>query len=338
MNFVGLDVHWKTSTYCILNDNGKKIKTQVVKGGWDMLLHKLCSDRDLTGQWSVCFEASCGYGALYERLKRIAHSVTVAHPGLVRLIFNSKRKNDRVDAVKLAKLLYLDEVPRAYVPKQEVRDWRKMIEFRCSLVNKRVAIKNSIRSLLRGHGIQMPRSLWTLKGLAWLKTAELPSAQAELQRDMLLADLDHSDKQVQRVTDELDKRADSDPRVALAKTVPGIGNRTAEALVAYIDDPKRFGRNCAIGSYFGLVPCQDASANRNRLGHITKDGPGTARKYLCEATWKAIRKDAAVRKRFDQLSHGKKDRRKIALVATAHWLLRCILAMLQNNEEWRHAA
>jgi transposase len=338
MNFVGLDVHWKTSTYCILNNNGKKIKTQVVKGGWDMLLHMLRSDRDLTGRWSVCFEASCGYGALYEKLKRLACKVTVAHPGLVRLIFKSKKKNDRIDAEKLAKLLYLDEVPRAYVPKQEIRDWRKMIEFRCSLVNKRVAIKNSIRSLLRGHGIQMPKYLWTLKGLAWLKEIELPSSQAELQRDMLLADLNHASKQVKRVTVELDRRADSDPGVTLAKTVPGIGNRTAETLVAYIDDPKRFGRNCAIGSYFGLVPCQDASANKNRLGHITKDGPATARKYLCEATWKAIRGDTTVRKRFEQFSHGKKDRRKIALVATAHWLLRCILSMMQTGEVWRQAA
>jgi hypothetical protein len=74
MNFVGLDVHWKTSTYCILNNNGKKIKTQVVKGGWDMLLHMLRSDRDLTGRWSVCFEASCGYGALYEKLALLPKS------------------------------------------------------------------------------------------------------------------------------------------------------------------------------------------------------------------------------------------------------------------------
>ena len=62
MNSGGLDVHWNTSAYCILNKNGKKIKTQVVKGGWNMLLQTLRKDRDLTGRWSVCFEASCSYG------------------------------------------------------------------------------------------------------------------------------------------------------------------------------------------------------------------------------------------------------------------------------------
>ena len=87
-----------------------------------------------------------------DRLSKMASRVVVAHPGQVRLIFNTKRKNDRVDAGKLAKLLFLDEVPTVYVPGSETRDWRKMIEFRRSLVQKQTAIKNSIRSLLRGEG------------------------------------------------------------------------------------------------------------------------------------------------------------------------------------------
>ena len=56
-------------------------------------------------------------------------------------------------------------------------------------------------------------------------------------------------------------------------TIPGVGVRTAEAFVAHVDDVTRFARTNRVGSYFGLVPCQDASADRNRLGHITKDGP-----------------------------------------------------------------
>ena len=66
--------------------------------------------------FAVCFEASAGYGYLFERLQRVARRVVVAHPGHLRLIFRSKRKNDRVDAEKLAKLLFLDEVPGVYVP------------------------------------------------------------------------------------------------------------------------------------------------------------------------------------------------------------------------------
>ena len=59
----------------------------------------------------ICFEATCGYGPLHDALAKFASRVVVAHPGRLRLIFRSKRKNDRVDAQKLAKLLHLDEVP-----------------------------------------------------------------------------------------------------------------------------------------------------------------------------------------------------------------------------------
>jgi len=100
--------------------------------------------------FAVCFEASTGYGYLFEHLQTIARRVVVAHPGQLRLIFRSKRKNDRVDAEKLAKLLFLDEVPPVYVPSSEVRSWRGFIGHRYKLVRERTRTKNSIRALLGG--------------------------------------------------------------------------------------------------------------------------------------------------------------------------------------------
>ena len=111
--------------------------------------------------FAVCFEATTGCGYLHARLSRMAKRVVVAHPGQLRLIFRSKRKNDRVDALKLAKLLFLGEVPPVYVPSASVRAWRGMIEFRTRLVGERTRVKNRIRALLRTPGIVAPRSLWT---------------------------------------------------------------------------------------------------------------------------------------------------------------------------------
>lgn len=102
MQYVGMDVHWRQTTICILDENGRRVKTFNIRGPWQKVLEELGR---IEGQWAVCFEASCGYGWLYERLKRMAQKVVVAHPGQLRLIFRSKRKSDRVDAEKLAKLL-----------------------------------------------------------------------------------------------------------------------------------------------------------------------------------------------------------------------------------------
>jgi len=159
-----------------------------------------------------------------------------------------------------------------------------------------------------------------------------------MQRDLLMEELDQYDRQVSRVTEVLDRIGQGHPGVALLRSIQGVGPRTAEAVVAYIDDPQRFSRTRQIGAYFGLVPCQDSSASKNRLGHITKDGPSSVRRLLIEASWQVIRHCAVARALFDRIHAGKKDRRKVALVAVAHWLSRCMLSMLRTGEWWRYAA
>jgi transposase len=78
------------------------------------------------------------------------------------------------------------------------------------------------------------------------------------------------------VEQELNRQARKTPAVALLRTIPGVGARTAEAVVAFIDDPHRFRNAKAVGRYFGLVPSQDQSGERNRLGHVTREGPPAA--------------------------------------------------------------
>ena len=212
-----------------------------------------------------------------------------------------------------------------------------MIETRQRRLTDRTRTKNRIRGLLRGQGITAPRrpGLWTRKGLAWLRQVALPSPDIELDRDLLLDDLERQETALRRVERRLNQIAATHPGVTLLRTIPGVGPRTAEAVMAYIADARRFGRSRQVGSYFGLVPCQDQSADRNRLGHITREGPATVRRLLVEAAWQAIRRDARARAYFERVQHGDAGRKKIALVATAHYLVRCMHAMLRDNEGWR---
>lgn len=332
MWYVGLDVHKLMSCVCILDENGKTIKEFKIVGAWSVVLAALAK---IEKRFAICYEASCGYGYLHDQLRRIAARVVVAHPGKTRLIFQSKRKNDRIDARKLATLLFLNEVPTVHVPRLDIRSWRRTIEFRQRLIGRRTDLKNSLRSLLRGHGVELPtgKALWTLKSQAWLERVELPDEVA-VERDMLLDDMRRMAPKIKQVEKILKQRADAHPGVTVLMTIPGVGIRTAEAVVAYIDDAKRFSRNKQIGAYFGLVPCEDTSVKR-RLGHITADGPATVRKLLAEAAWQAIRRNASVRKRFERIHGGKSDRRKIAIVAIAHYLARVMLAMLRTGECWR---
>lgn len=332
MRYVGLDVHWRQTTICILDENGRRVKRLTVRGNWSRLLREL---RRLKRPWQVCFEASTGYGWLYDRLARMAQRVTVAHPGHLRLIFRSKRKNDRADAEKLAKLLYLDEVPSVYVPTEQVRAWRGMIEHRHRLVAERVRVKNRLRAWLRTHGTVAPKYLWARRGRAWLAGVSVATELDAVRRDDLLERLNGLDAMIRRVEKLLARIARKHPAVTLLLKIPGVGIRTAEAVVAYVADVRRFPRISQVGSYFGLVPCQDQSGRTNRLGHITRQGPATVRKLLVEAAWQAIRHSPRVRAYFDRVGKGDPERRKIALVATAHYLLRVMVTMLRTGELWR---
>jgi transposase len=89
-----------------------------------------------------------------------------------------------------------------------------------------------------------------------------------------------------------------------------------------------------VGRYFGLVPSQDQSGDKNRLGHITREGAPVVRQLVAEASWQAIRRSPTVRALFERAQRGDPQRKKIALVATAHYVVRVMWAMLKHGTVW----
>jgi transposase len=333
MFHVGLDIHTKRISICALDEKGQVVHRSQVRTIQDLV-------RVLTGlpdRFEVCYEASCGYGHFHDLLRPLATPVVVAHPGQLRLIFRSKDKNDRKDAERLAKLLYLGETPTVHVPSLAVRTWRELINCRSQVIAKRTRAKNTVRALLRGAGVAPPKQpgLWTKKGLAWLRQLKLPTASQELRRDLLLEEIETLIRQVRRIERQLNHQAGQTPAVARLRSIPGVGARTAEAVAAFIDDPQRFGNAKAVGSYFGLVPCQDQSGDRNRLGHITREGAPVVRQLVAEAAWQAQRRSPTVRAYFERAQRGDPQRKKIALVATAYYLVRVMWALLKRGTVWQ---
>lgn len=333
MFYVGLDVHAKSIVICVLTEFGKvyhRCKVRTI----DQMLRYL---EELGEPFQVCFEASLDYGVLFETLSKIAEHVEVAHPGKLYAIYRSKRKNDRNDAELLAKLLYIEAVPIVHVPSRQVRAWRELITFRSRQVQKRTRAKNGLRAILRSLRIAVPAKmgLWTARGMIWLRSLSFENEMHALKRDLLLEEIQTLNVQLFRVEKELAQFADNCPAVAQLRTIPGVGPRTAEAVVAFVDDPKRFPHSRKVGAFFGLVPCQDQSGPVNRLGHITKQGPSVVRHLLTEAVWQAVRRSATVKAFFERVQRSDPARKKIAIVATAHYLVRVMWSMLKTGSEWK---
>lgn len=254
-----------------------------------------------------------------------------------------RRKNDRCDALKLAQLAAVQQLREVYIPSLTVRQWRALIAFRQQLVRRRSQIKNHIRDLLVSEGQLLPRGAkcWTQLGQTHLAALAQPLEAVELaelwrgQLDVELRQLQALQAEIAKVEEKLHVLASAEPRVALLRTVPGVGPRLAEAIVALVDRPERFRDAEQVSAYIGMVPKELDSGETRRRGPITKQGSRLVRSLLVEVAWAALRYNGWARATYERISGGKKSRRKIAIVAVGRRLLVRCWAMLRDDACWQ---
>jgi transposase len=141
-----------------------------------------------------------------------------------------------------------------------------------------------------------------------------------------------------RVEQKLGQIGRRDERIVRLQTIPCVGPRTAEMLVAVLDDPHRFPSQKAVGSYVGLTPRQYQSGQTDRSGGISKQGHRQLRRILVEVSWLALRYNATLRGVYERICRGSPSRKKIAIVAVARKLLVIAWAMLRDGTAWRPRA
>jgi transposase len=255
---------------------------------------------------------------------------------------HSKRKTDRDDALRLAQLEALGDLPVVRLPDPKTRQWRQRIALRQKLVGQRVRVRNRVRALLVSRGLPQPvgHRAWTEEGLALLEGHARPLAECGPQEswrgllDLSLLEYRHLLGLIGQAEARLDAIGQADARVRRLRTIPGVGPRTAEAVVAYLDDAGRFSSGKEVSAYAGLVPRQYQSGECDRRGRITRRGPGLLRKLLVECAWAMLRYNAWAREQYQRLNRGGA-RKKQAVVALARKLLVRCWAMLRDGRDWQ---
>jgi transposase len=255
---------------------------------------------------------------------------------------HAKRKTDKDDALRLAQLEALGQLPTVVIPPKQTREWRSLIAYRQDLVGRRVALQNRIHALLVGQGLPAPRGhrAWTEAGLHEIAGHARSLAECgldELWRGLLeltLTEYRHLLALLKQAEARLDALAKADAGVRLLESIPGVGSRTAEVIVAYLGEPKRFQTAKQVSAYGGLVPRQYQSGESDRRGRITRRGPALLRKLLVECAWVMLRYNRWARVVYVRLSRGKA-RKKQAIVALARKLLVRCWAMLRDKVRWR---
>jgi transposase len=338
--YIGFDIDSKKTAVCVVQQGHKdqytNLPTEIAA-----MQEYLQSLREPGTQLHLTFEIGGEAGYRYDALRPQVDTLTVSNPNQMTWIFRSRKKNDRIDARKQAVLLSIGEVPAVHIPRREIRQWRVVIQHRRTLVNQLTAVKNRIRAVLKAQGLAQarhPGGWWKAANLAWMEElsqdwTEVASEQLwRVQLAALLEQRQNLADQQAEVTRYLDGYLAKQPGGTLLMSIPGVGPRTAEAILAYTDDIHRFRRTRQYCAYFGLTPKLDESGSVRHLGHISKEGPAVARWLLVESAWRAIEKSPGLKAFYERVLAGQKNRRKIAIVATARKLVSIMRTMQKTGE------
>jgi transposase len=333
--YIGFDVSDKSVVACVLQG---KDRPRFAKLPMDLGVLRTWLEREAQGGVAVrlTFEVSGTAGWLHDGLVDAVTALVVCNPREMKWIYRTRKKTDRIDAEKMARLFQAGLLPTVHLPGVSVRVWRQLIQHRRQLMNSAVQVKNRIRMHAKSRGYRRPgvgRNWWTKGNRQWLTT----TFAADLVMMNYLGQLSLLADQIMTATVKLDARLAADAGGVLLQSIPGIGPRTAEAILAYTDDISRFRSGREYASYFGLTPRLDESGPVSRFGHISKCGPSVVRWLLCESSWRAVAKSPSLRAFYEQVRQGSQERKKIAVVAVARKLLTIIRAMLLTGEVFNEA-
>ena len=259
-----------------------------------------------------------GHARWFERLLQdLQFELWIGDAAEIRSKRVRKQKTDRQDAQLLLRLLMEDRFPRIWVPDAENRDLRQLLWHRHRLVQMRTRVMNQLHVVALNQGLRRKKALWRAAGRQELESIAL-APWASRRRQDLLDLLDQLTPKIQQLTGALEEEVEKRPVARRLLTHPGVGPLTALAFELVIGMPERFHCGKQIASYVGLVPTEESSGNRRRLGHISKQGNVLLRFLRVEAAQVTVRSQPEWRSRFFHLAMRRG--RKIAKVAMARKL------------------
>ncbi|MGA8223544.1 MAG: IS110 family transposase [Candidatus Acidiferrales bacterium] len=265
----------------------------------------------------VGMEAS-GQARWFERLlAELNFELWIGDAAEIRSKRVRKQKTDRQDAQLILKLMLKDDFPRIWVPSWENRDLRQLLWHRHRMVQARTRIMNQLQAVALNEGLRCKKRLWREAGREQLEAFRLAPWASRRRRDLLEL-MDRLNPTITDLTQTIEQEAEKCPAAQRLMTHPGVGPLTALAFVLIIGTADRFQCGKQIASYLGLVPLEESSGNRRRLGHITKQGNALLRFLLVEAAQVSVRSIPEWRNKYFHLAMRRG--RKIAKVAMARRL------------------
>jgi transposase len=335
MKYVGVDLHKKTISLCVVMPKAGQrvvIKRETLRCDEP---RRIESWFRRLGAFQMTVEATSSYEWFIQLVEPLANRIVLAHPKKLRVIAESTRKTDKLDAQVLAEFLSLDMVPAAHRPSPRLREHRSLVRQRQYIQRRITSAKNRLRHLLSQYNADV-KYLFSEKGQAYLNKLPLSAADRFVVRQ-LQASLDHWRGQLGELHVELRRFAKKAPTAEretrqVLETIPCVGPVTVEVVLSELGDVRRFRSQKQVAAYAGLAPGIRESGSRTKQLGITKEGSGLLRWVMIQTAWRLVGKTRRWGLAYERLKA--RTGSKKAIVAIARRLLGVMVAMLSSGQRY----
>ena len=338
MNFIGVDLHKKSITICVMDEKRKVLARKTLACTQTDEIVEFCRQ---FRPFKVVVEATASYLWFVELVEPLAEKVVLANPKKLRVIAESTKKTDRLDAQVLTEFLVLDMIPESYQPTPRQRQHRALVRHRQYLQGRITSVRSKIRHILSNYNADRKDLFSANCGPAYLKEVRLSDVDRFVIKQLWAEWQDHLaqrlavSKKLKAFVAKAPQR-EAEAREIL-KTAPGVGPVTAEVVLSELGDISRFRNAKAVCAYAGLVPVVRQSGERKSKDmKITKEGSGLLRWALVEAAWRLVGNSPKWAALFARLMH--RSGKKRAIVAVARKLLCVLYAMLRTSTPYKIVA
>ena len=332
IRFVGIDLHKQTITIAVVSGDRKLISRKRFSN-WqtDAIIAYLKWHAPL----ELVVEATASYEWFVQLVEPYAKRVVLAHPGKLRVIAESPRKSDNLDAKVLAEMLASGHIPESYRPTPRQREYRLLVRHRQYIQRKITGAKNRLRRLLRNYNLDRP-DLFAKSGQAALAEMTLSVSdrfcvdQMVVQWKWLKQQLLATNTQLADFVERGSPEEREDGRLLMS--IPGIGIITSDVILAELAGWRRFSSLKQVSAYAGFVPGQRESAGKRKNLHIEKTGSPLLRWVVVQAAWQLVKRSPRWRVIYERLKGrigGKK-----AVIAVSRRLLGVCFSVLKNQKDY----
>jgi transposase len=336
MNYCGIDLGGVSSYAFVTDEQGRKLwsgPVETSQAAFEGLVKRF-----LPKGLSIAIEAGNQTAWVYEELVKLGATVVVVNPNQVRLIAESRRKTDKVDAKILCELLRIGGLPcPVHMPAPQARELRGLLVARRQLVSARAKICNVVRGMLRQTGVRLVARELSSK-VGWQRLFHAGFEHDHLMHivaayyDTFLA----LTKSIHELDGKLAELEKNEPRATRLKTMPRVGRIAALTFLAAVDDVNRFPSSRKLVGYSGLAPTVRQSSERTQYGAISRQGRRELRVVWVQIAHLVARDTSKaaqpLRRWFDRVA-GKRGK-KTALVALARRLLVIAYQLLKTESDY----